>query len=98
MVTVSEDAPLDDPDYVPDHQPTSDGGVPLVVGKWGPRSQVRWFNRFRGQIAAMPHKQWDQFFVNSEKHRGLCCNSCLEDQAAGYDTDLEWCCCQSYRE
>jgi hypothetical protein len=38
-------APLEDPTYVPVHQPAR-GRVPDVVIRWGQRSQLGWFKRF----------------------------------------------------
>ncbi len=91
-------APLDDPIYQPEHPPTPDGGVPDVVAKWGPRSQLRWFVRFRGQYAPQPHKRWELFYIDSEQHRGLCCTSCVEDEQDGFGSmGPEHCCCLGFR-
>lgn len=91
-------APLDDPDYQPEHPPTRGGGVPDVIAKWGPRSQNRWFRRYSGQLAPMPHARWDLFWVHSDQHRGLCCDSCIEDENDGYGSMRpEHCCCKGFR-
>ena len=101
-------APLDDPRYDPVHNPI-DGLVPDVVARWGPRSQVRWFDRFHGQIKAMPSDEWDRFYCESVQHRGQCCMSCVEDAREGYcDWDRpadplhpvedERCCCYAIND
>ena len=101
-------APLDDPAYDPMHKPV-DGVVPDVVAKWGPRSQVRWFDRFHRQIKAMPPQEWNRFYCESVQHRGQCCMSCIEDAREGYcDWDRptdplrpvedERCCCYVLKE
>lgn len=89
-------APLEDPAYVPEHPPV-DGNVPDIVAKWGPRSQLRWFDRYRDQLKPQPHARWALFYVHSEAHRGLCCDSCLDDEAMGYGSDIDECCCQALR-
>lgn len=85
-------APLEDPAYKPLHPPVN-GRVPGVVAKWGPRSQLRWFDRFAGQLKPMPHKVWDQFYCVVLAHRGQCCTSCLQDKEDGYGGDIDGCCC-----
>ena len=87
--------PLEDPAYTAVHQPIN-GCVPDVVALWGPRSQLRWFRRFGNQLGV--RKDWDRFYCTSEHHRGLCCNSCLDEYLD--DTGVMqdgWCCCQDQR-
>ncbi len=96
METVSL-APLEDPAYEPRHPPV--GGLPPdVVAKWGPRSQMRWFGRYRDQLRPMPWKFWERFYFASAEHRGNCCSSCIEDKNEGYGWDIEGCCCAAMRE
>lgn len=91
--------PLEDPRYVPVHQPDRLGGVPWQVERWGPRSQLRWFDRFRGQVTRMTGAGWARFYCSSLLHRGLCCDSCLDDYDEGYDEPYEGhCCCEAFRE
>lgn len=88
-------APLDDPNYTPAHPPVS-GAIPDVVGKWGPRSQLRWFQRFRDQLGR--RRDWDRFYCQSEHHRGLCCYSCADEYQVGHGPMLDgWCCCRDGR-
>lgn len=88
-------APLDDPAYVPVHQPTG-GAVPDVVERWGPRSQLRWFRRFGTQLGW--RHDWDRFYCTSEHHRGLCCSSCFDEYQDGYGIMMgAWCCCLDER-
>lgn len=87
-------APLDDPAYEPKHPPVN-GWVPDVVAKWGPRSQLRWFGRFRDQLA-----YWDpgNYYSETEHHRGGHCDSCMQDAAMGYrDLPDGYCCCYDER-
>lgn len=86
--------PLEDPDYQPLHPPVN-GLIPDVVEKWGPRSQRRWFLRFNDQLQDQPYSVWEQYYVYSTEHRGLCCSSCESDADAGYGDDLERCCCRA---
>ena len=79
---------LEDPTYEPQHPPR-EGEVPLVVEKWGPRSQVRWFARFSTDLKPQPAAYWSRFYVSSVQHRGECCVSCQEDGEV-YD---DACCC-----
>jgi hypothetical protein len=91
-------SPLEDPSYDPVHKPI-DGAVPSVVEKWGPRSQLRWFNRFHDQLRPQPTEYWRRFNCSSIQHKGNCCPSCLDDQWYGYDSwSEEHCCCRGYRE
>lgn len=86
-------APLENPRYQPKHPPI-DGRVPDVVEKWGPRSQLRWFDRYRSQLRPMPPKEWNRFYCSSTQHRGGCCYSCGDDRDMGFDDlGLEHCCC-----
>jgi hypothetical protein len=88
-------APLEDPTYEPKHPPVG-GGVPPVVAKWGPRSQVRWFRRFAQQLS--PRRDWDRFFCSSVEHVGPCCFSCDEELMQGEGVQLDgWCCCRDGR-
>lgn len=87
-------APLDDPAYQPEHPPIN-GQVPDVIAKWGPRSQRRWFQRFRTDLA--PRKDWDKFYCHSEHHRGLCCFSCQDEQQEGIREWDDRCCCRDER-
>lgn len=91
-------APLEDPTYQPEHPPIN-GAIPDVVEKWGARSQVRWFSRFQGTIAAQRHERWARFYVDSIHHRGLCCDSCLDDFEGGWDYPPDdRCCCRGLRD
>jgi hypothetical protein len=93
------DAPLDDPSYEPLHPPVN-GQVPDVVAKWGPRSQVRWFWRYRFDLwedGVIPGEIADRHFVRSVEHRGSCCLSCLQDMDMGYDDMQPHCCCIGLR-
>jgi hypothetical protein len=91
-------APLEDPSYQPRHPPLPGGGIPPVVERWGPRSQLRWFTRYYGQLKPRPSAQWDRWHCDSEHHHGLCCPSCIEDINDGYQDPFEFdCCCRSLR-
>ncbi|MFJ8153951.1 hypothetical protein [Streptomyces sp. NPDC094468] len=88
-------APLDDLTYTPLHPPVG-GQVPAVVEKWGVRSQLRWFRRFRRELA--PRRDWSPYHVDSEYHRGLCCARCFEEAMDGQGVQLDgWCCCRDRR-
>ena len=90
--------PLDDPCYVPAHPPINDR-VPVMITRWGPRSQVRWFRRFADEVGSQPVAVWDAHYCASERHRGQCCGSCGDDFLNGYAGDLEGrCCCYDGRE
>lgn len=80
-------APLEDPAYKPKHPPVN-GEIPEVVAKWGAASQLRWFQRFGGQLGK--RRDWDRYYVHSVGHRGPCCTSCEED---GLFPDR--CCCKA---
>lgn len=84
-------APLDDPRYEPKYPPVN-GGVPHVVSMWGPRSQLRWFRRFRDQLDAR-WVDWARYYCISLEHRGGCCVSCLDDEMEGYGGYGSGCCC-----
>ena len=86
--------PLEDPTYTPEHPPIG-GIVPDVVAKWGPASQLRWFTRFQGQIKPMPITEWARFYCESEQHRGICCQSCIDDGDTWQDGI---CCCITLKE
>lgn len=87
-------SPLEDPTYEPAHQPVR-GGVPDVVARWGPRSQLRWFDRFRAGLNPQRAEYWSRFYCSSLQHRGGCCPSCLDDEWNGYrDWDEGTCCCR----
>ena len=81
---------LDEQRYVP----PVDGMVPPAVATWGTQSQLRWFAQYRSQLGWRPPAFWEQFYIDSELHRGWCCSSCLADVEAGYDErDPDRCCC-----
>jgi hypothetical protein len=84
-------APLEDPDYSPLHPPV-DGNIPDVVAKWGPRSQLRWFDRYASQLKPQKISRWNEFYCSVEGHRGECCSSCLQDKLV-YDYLPGVCCC-----
>jgi len=87
-------APLDDPAYAPEHPPIN-GIIPPVVARWGPKSQRRWFRRFRAELK---WQSLDGFYCESEHHVGSCCDSCAQDAAMGYGGDVDgYCCCQDER-
>lgn len=92
--------PLDDPAYEPKYPPIN-GQVPDAVAKWGPRSQLRWFRRFRDEIGAQPTAVWDAHYCSSEHHRGPCCFSCHSEYLDGYQGGGVmadgWCCCYDER-
>lgn len=89
-------APLDDPRYQPQHPPIN-GAVPWVVNRWGPRSQLRWFRRFRDSLDTR-WVQWDCYYCVSVEHRGGCCVSCLDEEYAGYGGSASGCCCKAREE
>lgn len=88
-------APLEDPKYVPAHPPVN-GVPPDVVEKWGARSQLRWFNRFRDQLTVRLITVWDRFYCASTEHRGMCCTSCKADwwDFGPIYTPDDTCCCK----
>lgn len=83
-------APLEDPAYEPLHPPV-DGLVPDVVERWGPRSQLRWFERYHSALKPQPTSVWERFYVSSVSHRGDCCISCIEDG----EYFENYCCCKA---
>lgn len=92
------DAPLDDAAYEPEHPPV-DGQIPDVVVRFGPRTQIRWFQRFGEQLGK--RKDWDDYHCQSEHHRGFCCGSCVGEFEDGYHGGGViadgWCCCRDTR-
>lgn len=58
-------APLNDHRYEPQHPPTPGGGIPWVVKRWAPRSQIRWFRRFGHHLAVLPLAEWNAHWVDS---------------------------------
>lgn len=87
--------PLEDPAFFPEHVPVN-GQPPAIVAKWGPKSQIRWFRRFPGLI--LPHAVWDQFHSSSSEHKGLCCDSCADDEEwYGEPQFDDHCCCRGSR-
>lgn len=89
--------PLEDPNYQPKHPPIN-GTVPWVVGCWGPRSQLRWFTRFRRELKPRP-RAWAEYHCESLEHKDTCCLQC-EDPAGDSPSDRwygEECCCRGYR-
>lgn len=87
-----ESPPLEDPDYEPRHRPVN-GRPPDVVAKWGAASQLRWFRRFPG--LRLTYQEWDSFYCESAQHRGLCCESCLQDAEWGFLDSDDHCCCRA---
>lgn len=91
-------APLEDPRCEPAYKPV-DGRAPEVVKKWGPRSQLRWFMRFRSELRPAPVAYWARFYCDSTEHPGLCCTSCIGDTNEGYtDVTENHCCCLGARK
>lgn len=90
-------APLDDPVYEPKHQPVN-GQVPEVVARFGPRTQVRWFQRFRNTLWEQRDRRnpvdYSQYFAESLHHKGLCCPTCDNGEEAEY-WDGPGCCCRA---
>ena len=91
-----ETFPLEDPDYTPAHPPIN-GRVPEVIEKWGPASQLRWFDRFRDQLKPRPMAEWDRWYCTTTAHTGSCCSSCQQDQDYGYGDDIDGCCCKGFK-
>jgi hypothetical protein len=90
--------PLEDPTYQPLNPPVN-GVAPDVIALWGPRSQLRWFDRFRNVLTPQSYKVWDRFYCVTVQHRGNCCTSCVEDEE--YDACYSmWprCCCRALNE
>jgi hypothetical protein len=85
-------APLEDPRYEPKHPPRG-GYVPAVIDKWGPRSQLRWFVRFRRQLNPLPTSERARYYCDSLDHRGWCCDSCMDDWGEGYSSPPDGTCC-----
>lgn len=94
---LGDDSPLNRHDHMPVVVPT-EGVIPEVVARWGPRSQLRWFNRFVRTLSPRPMSEWNRYHVQSLSHTGLCCDSCLEDVSEGYEPpDAGLCCCRGVR-
>lgn len=83
-------APLEDLSYIPKHPPI-DGQIPEVVAKWGPRSQLRWFDRFNDEVNPQKRDIWEKHYCVSLQHKGFCCISCQEDGEVFEDQ----CCCKA---
>ncbi len=87
--------PLEDPAYQPEHPPIG-RDIPDVIAKWGPRSQLRWFQRYGRQLGA--RKDWHLYYCTSPHHRGLCCFSCDDELEHGIGVQMDgWCCCRDER-
>jgi hypothetical protein len=90
--------PLDDPFYEPEHPPVNER-IPDEVAKFGPRTQIRWFNRFRAALNA--GNNLNDYYVTSENHKGPCCASCIGEFEDGYQRGGViadgWCCCLDSR-
>lgn len=88
-------SPLEDPRYVPEHPPIN-GIIPDVVARFGKNTQIRWFERFRGQLSV--GQNLDEYYVRSEYHKGSCCFSCIAefDEDSGVIMD-GYCCCRDSR-
>jgi hypothetical protein len=95
-------APLDDPRYQPANPPLPGGGIPDVISKWGPRSQLRWFTRYHAELGLRPARFWERWHCSSVDHKGLCCPSCTYwDEEYGQDNigaEYGKCCCYAIRE
>jgi hypothetical protein len=86
-----------DPTYEPKHPPV-EGRIPHVVEKWGPRSQLRYFQRFWAEIKWGSYEEQWRYYLHSTQHRGPCCESCLQDKEMGYDIGTGDCCCRAIQE
>jgi hypothetical protein len=90
--------PLEDPAYEPLHPPV-DGQLPDVVRRFGKATQLRWFARFGDRLA--PRTDWDEYWCQSEHHKGPCCGPCegeFEDGYQGGGVMMDgWCCCKDGR-
>lgn len=86
---MSQEAPLDDPDYEPKHPPQN-GIVPAVVARWAAASQIRWFSRFRTVLAK--RQDWSLFHAESPLHKDWCCWRCRDVEY----WDGDECCCRGY--
>jgi hypothetical protein len=95
-----DDAPLNDRAYEPQTVPVN-GRIPDVVGRWGPRSQLRWFHRFWDSIRWRGLRQAgedpDGYYVHSVMHTGGCCAGCMSDEEYGYPNYDDRCCCKAPR-
>lgn len=89
--------PLENPAYDPVHKPQN-GRVPSVVAKWGKASQLRWFKRFRCDVAPLRDEEWSLYWVFSEHHMGVCCDACEVESWDGYGSKMDgFCCCRDRR-
>jgi hypothetical protein len=67
--------------------------VPTFVLTLPPQEQIEWF-RDNNPVWLAP-KTWDDYYVDSVQHKGLCCSSCISD----YVYEERWphpddaCCC-----
>lgn len=90
-------SPLNDPTYAPRHPPVN-GEPPAVVARFGPRTQIRWFQRFRrnlsGHYDSARKGAVDRYHCESLLHRGFCCWQCEGDE---YNEPWEGpdCCCRA---
>lgn len=85
-----DSSPLNDPDYVPLHPPIG-GRVPAVVERFGPRTQIRWFQRFRDQLQRPV--DGSRYHTESLLHRDWCCWQCEGDEWTE-PWDGPGCCCR----
>lgn len=58
-----------------------------------PADQLDWFDHQRGM--ERPLAVWNRYYCVSVSHRGLHCDSCLDDKADGHGDDIEGCCCRA---
>lgn len=88
--------PLEDLDYDPKHKPEH-GRVPEIVGRWGPKSQLRWFERFRRDLYGSQAVRLYDFYCESVEHKGYCCGSCMSEEYDGDKPYDDYCCCEGYK-
>lgn len=73
--------------------------VPEGFAAWkltnpAPQQQIDYFKAH--PKTRMPATMWDQFFVQSLEHKGLCCSSCIGDEEyLGQPNFDDKCCCRS---
>lgn len=90
-------APLEDSNYEPEHPPV-DGIIPEVVSKFGKNTQLRWFKRFRKDLALEQPTRSDEYYIESEHHKDTCCRPCQTEFEEGYGVIMDgWCCCRDSR-
>ena len=87
-------APLNRRDYEPKHPPVN-RSIPHVVRLWSPRSQIRWFRRFRYVFDWHTVTDWDIYHVESLSHPGPCCSSCDSEREDGFTYCDDRCCCHA---